>query len=94
MRRGGGGDDDVGLQQRLGQLVERQLVPAVAAGQAERPIAPAVGDEHRCRAPLSASARAVSSLVSPVPMMTTLAAGRVVAQLLAGQRRTRDARAG
>ena len=50
VRRGGGGDDDVGALERLGQLVEADAGAAVAAGQAQRAIAPAVGHEHRARA--------------------------------------------
>ena len=60
-----------------GQLVEaRRRAPpkrsasAIARGRA------AVGDEDRSRRPASASARAVSSLVSPAPMISTWRAAR------------------
>ena len=47
MGRCGGGDDDVGLQERLGQLVEGHAGAVVATGEAERPVPAAVGHEHR-----------------------------------------------
>ena len=50
VRRRGRGDDDVGLQQRIGELVEAQRGAAVAAREAQRAIAPAVRHEHRAGA--------------------------------------------
>ena len=47
VRRGGGGDDDVGALQLARQRVEGARVAAELLRQRDRALAPAVGDEHR-----------------------------------------------
>ena len=57
VRRGGRRDDDVGPLERLGQLVEGDAGAAVAAREADRAVAPAVGDEHGPHAAVGERAR-------------------------------------
>ena len=47
VRRGGRGDDDVGPHELLRQRVEGAGGATEALRQSDRPVAPAVGDEHR-----------------------------------------------
>ena len=47
VRRRRGGHDDVGALEHVWQLVEADAAPAVALGQAHRPVSPPGGHEHR-----------------------------------------------
>ena len=68
---------------------------AEALGQRDRALAPAVGDEHRRARPASCSARAVSSAVSPAPMISDVARAEVAERVARGVDRDRgDARRG
>ena len=94
VRRGGRGDDDVGALELGGQLVEAHAVAAEAlrerAARSRRRLATKI-----VRTPWSASARAVSSLVSPAPRISTCAVREIAERARARARRrptTRDTR--
>ena len=54
-----------------GSASNEAVVAAEPLGERDRPLAAAVGDEHACVTPWSCSACAVSSAVSPAPMIST-----------------------
>ena len=96
MRRGRRGDDDVGLARGgPGSASSEPTSPPKRCGQRARAVGVAVGDEDRPYALLGERARAVSSLVSPAPMTTTLRVARGRRRTLAGEvdRDRRDAHA-